>query len=242
MQWAPLLISTGAVKTGFWIFLLVRGFRLGLIRRYSFVYVFIACKFAAFWVKTSVVLYLGSRHPSYVWIYYGTNIPLDFAALLILFRIYYLPHGPSFKKDWPLLALLPLFAALSFGEPMYLGHRVAYVTFFFQTSVGFLAATRLFFSGHVRVGANLGWLLYGLTVPAALQAFNQTLNYLGRTFWSYGAFSVVNELTTTISWGMIAYGMRCYDPPRIEAGTVATSKDEAVSRLKRYRQALWRRP
>ncbi len=242
MDWTPFLITTGAFKTAIWIYLLIQGFRLGLIHRFPVVYAFIAGSFFTFWVKTSVVLTLGDGSAEYYWVYYGTTIPLRLLALLILLWIYYLPYRPRLKRDWILLAVIPIFIAMSFTEPMSVGHRVFYVLVFYQTSVGFLAASRLFSSGRIKIGANLGWLLYGITIPAALQTFNRALNYLGQELWSYDAFSVVNELTTVISWCMIVYGMRSYDPPRSEEETPLMNKDEAINRLKRYRQTLWRWP
>ncbi len=242
MEWTPFLITTGALKTAIWSYLLMQGLRLGLIRRYPLAFVFFAGSLVTFWVKTSVVLTLGLESLEYYWVYYGTTLPLGLLALLILLRIYFLPYRPMLRRDWIILAIIPVFIAMSLTEPESAGRRILYVLFFYQTSVGFLAASRLFFSGRVRIGTNLGWLLYGITVPAALQTFNRALNYLGQELWSYDAFSVVNELTTVISWCMIAFGMRCYDPPRREGETAPMEKEEAGRRLDRYRQALWRWP
>lgn len=242
MDWTTFLITTGAFKTGVWLYLLIQGFRLGLVRRYSLTYAFFAGSFAAFWVKTISVLTLGLASLEYYWIYYGTTLPLGLLALLILLWIYYLPFAPSLRRDWILLAVIPLFIAMSLTEPESVGRRILYVLFFYQTSVGFLAASRLFFSGRIKIGANLGWLLYGITIPAALQTLNRALNYLGQELWSYDAFSVVNELTTVISWCMIAYGMRSYDPPYCGEATLPIEKGEAARRLDRFRQSLWRWP
>ncbi|MEE8585464.1 MAG: hypothetical protein V3T83_11490, partial [Acidobacteriota bacterium] len=183
---------------------------------------------------------LGPENPQYYWFYYGINIPLHVLALLILLRIYYLHHPPSLTRDWPILAVPPLFIALSLTEPMFLGHRISYVIFAFLATVGFMTASRNFFSRTWRIGDNLHWLTYGITIPAALQAFNQALNYLGGAIWSYDAFRVVNELTTVISWGMIAHGMRRYDPPRRTEDEPEMDPKEGVSQLKHFAKTLRR--
>ena len=236
------LALTTALFTGCFLFLLVQGVRLGLIRHYPLAYAFLTCKFAAFWIKTVAIASLGVSHPKYVSVYFGTTISVDLFALVILLQLYYLPYPPSLRRDWPLLALFPMFIALSLTEPMHPFYRTSYVIFFYLTSVGALAAARLFFRGRMRIGANLRGLLYGICVPAALQAFNQALRYLGVTIWSYDAFRVVNELTTTISWGIIAYGMRCYDPPRTMEDSSRLDSGEAVRRLQGLRKALRRLP
>jgi len=236
------LLVTGGFKTGAWVYLLVQGARLGLMRHYPRVYVFVACQLVGFWVRTGAVISLGADNPQYLWIYYGTIIPTELLALFILLWIYFLPFHPSIKRDWLLLAVLPVFAAMSITQPMHPFYRVSYVISFYLASVGGLAAWRLFSFRTLTLGANLRGLFYGIYIPAGLQAFNEALKYLGQEIWSYDAFRVVNELTTAISWGIIAFGMRRYDPLRVDEGGEALSQEEAVSRLKRLRKEIWRWP
>ncbi len=235
-----ILIVTGTFKTGAWIFLLVQGIRLSLIRRYPLAYLFFAGRLAAFWLRAAFVFRLGPDDPRYYWIYYCSNVPLDLLALLILLRIYYLPHRPALNRDWPLLAAAPVFAVLSLAEPMFWGYRISYVLFSCQTIVGFLAISRCAFSKDLRIGANLDWLAYGITVPATLQTIYQTLAYLGAGWWPYDVFRVVSELTTAVSWGIIAFGMRSYDPPRFAGGVGFRDPQDAIIRLKRSTRALWK--
>ncbi len=240
MELDATILIAATIKTGVWLFLLLQGVRLRLMKRFPLIYLFFVGKFIGFWIKTAALRTLGPDNPQYYWFFYGTNIPLDFLALLILLRIYYLPHEPAVKRDWPLLFVLPAVIALSFGEPMFLGYQIYYVIFFYQTIVGFLAATRLYFSNTVEIRSNLGGLLAGLTTPAALQTINQALIFVSVDFWSYDAFRIVNEWTTVICWCIIAYGMRRYDTPRRLTDAIDVNQVEAVSFLKRATKTLWR--
>lgn len=242
MRIDSLLLVTGAFRTIVWVFLLVQGVRLRLIRHYTPAYLYFACQFVVFWGTTAAVATLGVRSPRYVWIYYGTVIPTDFLGLLIVLWFYFLPYKASIRRDWILSALLPLFASMSLSEPMHPLHRVSYVIYFYLATVGLLAAWRLYSFRKLTLGANLRGLFYGIYIPAGMQALNQALNYLGREIWTYDAFRVVNELTTAISWGIIAFGMRRYDPPTLDKRGDTLGREEAVSVLKGLRKELRRWP
>ena len=239
----PHLHAAAAVfKFAVWIFLFRQGLRLQLFKRYPLEYVFFVISPLLLALKLGATYSLGVEAASYAWIFFGSNIPFHLLSLLILFRIYYLPSPPRLAWDLPLIATLPLFTWAALAEPMHWGYRVSYVVFFFQAVLGLMATARLWHFKTVKLGSNLGGLLFGLSMPAVVQSINQGLAYVSGTVWSYNAFAIVSELTSVALWGMIAYGMRRYDPPIIERVPKILKPEEAESRLDRLTQALRRWP
>ncbi len=241
MEISLLNLLTTSFMVGCWIFLLQRAVTLGLAVRYPLPYTYFALFAVAYIVQSAGAGFLGDDSAVYSRLFYATLFPVLILAAIILLRIYFLPKPPAFKRDWPLLAVLPIFIAASMTEPAPSGYRALYVGFYVLFSVGFLAASRLHYFKTVRLGQNLGGLLFGISLPACLQAFNRSLAFLGgASWWTYETFLVAHELTNAISWGMIAHGMSRYDPPRVVRDAAILDSEEAKDQLDRLTKALWR--
>lgn len=240
MEFNPIEWLSSAIHSGCWLFLFAKAFTERMAARYPLVYVYFAVAAVVHAVTVIAAYQLGTGHPAYVWIYILTNLPLYLLAIALLLRIYYLPRPPSWRRDWPLVALLPPFAAASLTEPVHLGYRILYVGFLYQFTLAFLAAWRLKYYKNWELGSNQRGLLYGLLTPAALQALNLIANLVGTAWWPYEDFAVALVLTSAISWGIIAHGMRRYDPPRPEKEPEVVDDAEGHRRINRAIQAIRR--
>ncbi len=228
---------------GCWIFLAHRAVKCELAARYPLAYAYFALFAAAYIVQSAAAALLGDDSAAYSRLHYASSAPVLILAAIILLRIYYLPKPPSFKRDWPLIAALPIFIAASLTEAASFGYRALYVAFYFLFILAFLAASRLHFFKTVHLGQNLGGLLFGISLPACLQAFNRSLALLGgATWWTYETFWVAHELTNAISWGMIAHGMSRYDPPKVAKDAAILDSKAAKRLLDRLTKSLWRWP
>ena len=236
------LLAT-SFMVGCWIFLFQRAVTLGLAVRYPLAYTYFALFALAYTVQSAGAAFLGDDSAAYSRLFYAAGVPVLILSAIILLRIYFLPKPPAFKRDWPLLAVLPVFIAASMTELAPFAYRALYVGFYVLFMVGFLAASRLHYFKTVRLGQNLGGLLFGISLPACLRAFNRSLALLGgASWWTYETFLVANELTNAISWGMIAHGMSRYDPPRVVKEAAILDPKEAKDQLDRLTKALWRWP
>ncbi len=206
---------------GMWSFILVQGFRLGMVRHYRAFYVFTAVSMVCYVGKFLAALVLGLQSLTYLYLFvWGYIVPKVF-ALGVLWSI----AGASGRKKSPGLILLPLLVAgLVFADTP----REAYFQTLFRLTNGLFTLVTMLGVGvifHLRrarglaVGMNLKAQLGGIVFPNALEMFGHFAYFSGlpvRTFVALG------EPVYLLSWVVMCVGMRRLDPPRwVEEGELS---------------------
>lgn len=239
MDYSTFQIAAYVLHFCAWSFIIVQGIRLRLYRVYPLVAVFVLASPLAVIARLSSGIMWGLASTAYRQVFFLSAIVHSALAVATLLWIYALPSPLRLRRDWHLaLAPILLIAVEASGEPADIGFRYLNVALFYQVYVGMAAMLRLASDTEFVLGRNLGGALTALLFPAFVQSLNQAAYISGLEFWPYDAFSFVITSSSIVSWLILAWGMRCYDPP----GRLERESNPRIARADMLRliKALWR--
>lgn len=220
-----------------WSYLLLQGLRSERGRAFPAFYVFVALSAISYAVKLVGKQYLGSFE--YGVLYYLSSLPVYLAEIYILWRILRIALGQVAAK---LLLAVGAFGVIMFVGSMlqsesHLVYRIENAALSVLAALGSAALVAAFQSRRAAIGRNYAGMLLGILLPACLMWANQTAFLFGAGWWPFRFFAYSIEPVYLLSWFVLLWAMRTFDPPVLTSG--APLPESAVrSRLQQAFQSL----
>lgn len=205
-------------KSLIWLEIWRKGAALGLIRKYSYVYVYFALFLAA---EITSLIAAGFWHsfPVYKYVYLAVVLSTKLCEAYVILRIYRECDGFHRRRDWPLVVALPLIAVFeSLGWDVEFYERIINVTLLYVSFLGLWVIQRAILNRGFYLGRNLGAVLASIVFSVAVQSLNQAILLSGVFELSSDVNALIGILSGIISLALLFFGLREYDPPRIVGG------------------------
>jgi len=203
-----------------WGYLLVQGLRSERGRAYPAFYVFVALSAASHAAKLIGVNVLGKFTYGYSYLYYLSSFPVYLAEVWILWRILQVSRG---RSSWSILLGVGVFGSVMLagslaGSEVHVFLRLENVALSVLSALGATALVAAFQSRRVAIGRNYAGMLLGILLPACLMWANQTAYLFGAGWWPFPLFDYSIEPLYLLSWFVLLWAMRTFDPPVLTPG------------------------
>ena len=215
-----------------WGYLLVEGLRSERARAYPAFYLFVALSASSYAVKLVGVNFLD--HLTYSYLYYLSSLPVYLAEIYILWKILRIALGQP--PVWLSLGIgcfgLIMVGGSILQSQAHIFYRLENAALSILAALGAAALVAAFQSRRVAIGRNYAGMLLGVLLPACLMWANQTAYLFGAGWWPFPLFEFSVEPVYLLSWFVLLWAMRTFDPPLPTPG--ATISESVIrSRLQK---------
>lgn len=196
-----------------WLLILARIHRLGTAWRYRPFVAYVLCAMLSLAARKGAAWHWGIRSGEYVQVATATEVIFFIAAAVLLLWLHWMPSGPNWRHDWPILAFAAAVVLLEIwaspGSHILL--RFSRAAVFFRALLGFKTLLRCFGAPGFRIGRNLGGALICEFFPSAVHSVAETL-YLSSVL-PYASLSDLASFLHIAGWGIAAWSNLDLDPP-----------------------------
>ncbi len=202
-----------------WGHLLFEGLRSERARAYPAFYLFVALSAISYAAKLLGVNFLD--HLAYSYLYYLSSLPVYLTEIYILWKILRIALGRP--PIWLLLGVgcfgLIMLAGSMLQSQAHIFYRLENAALSVLAALGAAALVAAFQSRRVAIGRNYAGMLLGILLPACLMWANQAAYLFGAGWWPFPFFEYSVEPVYLLSWFVLLWAMRTFDPPVQTSGT-----------------------